>query len=435
VRVPSTAQDGAKHTATVTATGASGAASTPLQFTTTVRATPVQNGAPCTSAGVPTGCGCAVNGQTDSDCDGWTDVDEHKYGSNAFDRNSTPDTTDSDGDGYSNKAEVDAGCDPNNGNDVPLSGSGCGAPSAIGGAGGAAGGLFGPLSDALASSLGVSSQTADLVAGFLILIFLLILLLLIWLLLGGYPVKVTLVEPRATTEPGRAADYTVEVRSKLRKPQQVDLEVAGLPNDWDVRLNNPRLSLEPKASQTVGVLVRPPDNWPAPSKRDFQVRARSRLKPGKFAKSVAKLLVQPRAVVPEIPPAEDAVPEPAYEPAAPTYEPPGQAYVPPIPPPPPPPARAPAPAYVPPASAPFRIGISGVRHAPEVPERGGEVTTTARLDNQGNRPERVRVLLVVNGKIRDEITADLAPGEGAEAEFHWVAYLARNEVKVVAERS
>jgi hypothetical protein len=198
----------------------------------------------------------------------------------------------------------------------------------------------------------------------------------------------------------------------------VDLEVGDLPSDWEVRFNKPRLDLAPKATETVGLLVRPPGNWPAPSKREFLVRARSRLKPGKFAKAGARLLVQPAPAALAPPPVEQAVPEPA---AFPEEEPPGP------PPPPPPPAV--------PGAPQFRVRIGDVRHNPSVPERGSEVSTTARVHNEGPGPERLRVLQVVNGKVRDEVTTELQPGEGAEAEFHWVAYLARNEVKVVAERA
>jgi hypothetical protein len=223
-------------------------------------------------------------------------------------------------------------------------------------------------------------------------------------------------------------DYTVEVRSLRRQPQIVDLEIAELPGDWDARLSQPRVSLEPKQRQTIGLLVRPPDAWPAPSKREFIVRARSRLKPGKFARAIGRLSIQPRGEVAP-PPSEEGVREPAAWPEeGPTPEAvqeaaeAGQE------------AFAPAPAP-PRAGGPFRIAISDVKHTPEVPERGGEVTTTARVDNRGTAPERVRLVLVVNGKVRDEVTTELGPGEGAEAEFHWVAYLARNEVRVVAERA
>jgi hypothetical protein len=394
VTVPSSASDGARHVSIVTATGANGGSAV-VQVVTSAR----------------TG---AVTGPADADRDGYSDFDERRYGSDPNDPNSTPDSTDSDNDGYSNKAELDAGTDPFNPRDNPGSQGG-------GGGGPAGGSLLAPLSDPIRDALGVEGSTADLIAAGLILLFLLILVLLILLLLRSYPVKVTLAEPRAVTEPGRAADYSVVVQSKVREGQVVDLEVAEVPTDWDVRFAQPRLSLEPRARESVGLLVRPPDNWPAPSKRDFVVRARSRRKPGKFARAVGRLLIQPRALGAE-PPAEQAVREPeAFPPQAPGEE----AYAP------PPAPLAPAPA----AAGPFRVRISGVRHDPPAPERGGEVTTWARVDNEGQRHERVRFLLVVNDKVRDEVMAELDPGEGAEAEFHWVANLARNEVKVVAERS
>jgi hypothetical protein len=287
--------------------------------------------------------------------------------------------------------------------------------------GGGSSGVLAPISSPLASILGVNSATADLISAVLVLLFLLIILLLLWFLLlgGGYPVKVGFIEASAATEPGRSVDYSVELKSRLGKAQTVDLEISGLPSDWDVRFNQQRLTLQPKAVETAGLLVRPPDNWPSPSKREFQVRARSRLKPGKFAKAIGKLRIESGAV-PEAP-AEQGVPEPAYEPLA--FEP-----------------AVPAPAPVPPApirapQAGFQVSIGEVRHQPPAPERGGEVTTTARITNNGAQQERIRVVLVVNGKIRDDVRVELGPGEGAEAEFHWVAYLARNEVKVVAERS
>lgn len=385
VRAPPNASDGARHTATLTALSALGANQS-LALTTTVRVQQV----------------CMVAGQQDQDCDGFSDVDERRYSSRANDPTSTPDNTDTDGDGASNKAEVDAQTDPLDPDDFP--GAGDRAPP--GGAGGAS--PLAPLSDPIAEALGVDSSTADVIALGLILLFLLILLLLLFLLLGGYPVKLSLVEARAATEPGRSADYSVEVRSRTRKGQTVDLEVAELPEDWEARFNRPRLELPPKARETVGMLVRPPDNWPAPSKREFQVRARSRLKPAKFARAVAKLLIQPAPAVQ--PPEEEGVPEQAWEPA---------------PPPPEPVAGA----------AAFRVGIRDVRHDPPAPERGGEVTTKARIDNEGAAQERLRVVLVVNDKVRDEVRVELGPGEGAEAEFRWVAHLARNEVKVVAERA
>lgn len=391
VVIPSGAAEQARHTATVTATSGNGGAPQSITLTTTARA----------AQGTP----------GDRDGDGYTDADETRYSSDPNNRNSTPDTTDSDGDGVSNRAEVDAGTDPFDGGDFPGAGDG--------GTGTAGGGGAGPLaflSDPIAQSMGVDQATADLIAIVLLLLFLLILLLLLWfLLIGGYPVAVSLVEAKAVTEPGRGADYAVEVRSRLGRAQQVDLEAAGLPSDWDVRFNKPSLNLEAKQSETVGMLVRPPDAWPAPSKRDFEVRARSRLKPGKFAKAVAKMLIQPRPAMAAELPAEEGVAEAPEE----AYRPPAAPYV------------APAPV----AGAPFRVGIHDVRHSPAVPERGGEVTTTARIENNGAAPEAIRVVLVVNGKVRDEVRVELQPREGAEAEFHWVAYLARNEVKVVAERA
>jgi hypothetical protein len=401
VRVPQSAQDGTRHTATVSAQTSLGGPPATLTLTTTASGTRTCPG--------------------DQDCDGWTDVQERNYSTNPNDPNSTPENTDSDGDGVSNRAEVDSGTDPFDANDFPGSGDG-----RRGGTGGArpSPGLLAPLGQPLAQALGVSDATGDLLALVLILLFLAIILLLLWFLLAAYPVKVSLVEAKAVTEPGRGADYAVEVRSRLGRRQEVDLEAAGLPSDWDVRFNKPHLTLEAKQSETVGMLIRPPDGWPAPTKRDFEVRARSRVKPGSFAKAVAKMLIQPRAAEAALPPAETAVPEvePGYEPAA--YE--------------PPPAMAPAPVYAPPPAAPsgqFQVSIRDVRHQPEVPERGGEVTTTCRVDNQAGAGERIRLVLVVNGKVRDEVRVELGPGEGAEAEFHWVAYLARNEVKVVAERA
>ncbi|MCA1813715.1 MAG: hypothetical protein LC624_07165, partial [Halobacteriales archaeon] len=252
VSAPSGAGDAQQHVATISARGTSGATAS-LGLTTTARA------------------GGAPGGTADADRDGFTDVDEKRYGSSPTDPGSTPDSTDSDGDGASNKAEIDAACDPFNAQDAPLAGGGCG-PAGSGGNGNLNQANTSPLaflSDPIASGLGVDSATADVIAAGLILLFLLILLLLLFLLLGGYPVKVTLAEARAVTEPGRAADYSVVVHNRLRAPQTVDLEVAQLPNDWDVRFAQPRLQLEGKASESVGLLVRPPDNWPAPSKREF----------------------------------------------------------------------------------------------------------------------------------------------------------------------
>lgn len=406
VTIPPATPDGTRHTTTFTAQSSLGGAPNTLPLTTTARTTTA----------------CTVGGQLDTDCDGATDFDERKYGSDPNLRTSTPDTTDSDGDGASNKAEIDAGCDPFDRNDVPLAQGGCGPPGQSGGGGGAGGATggrpLGALGDAIAQALNVDSATGDLIALVLILLFLLILVLLIVLLLARYPVKIALVEPRAVTEPGRGADYTVELRSRTRRAQVVDLEVAELPQDWDARMNNPRVSLEPKGSQTVGVLIRPPENWPAPSKREFQVRARSRLKPRSFARAIAKLLIQPRPAGVALP-VEEAVPEPAFEPRAAPVEPEGPVYVPPSP------ALA----------GPFRVRIGDVRHDPPQPEQGGEVNTTARIANDGTTRERVRVVLVVNGKVRDDVMSELEPGESAEAEFHWIAYLLRNEVKVIAERS
>lgn len=395
VTVPASAADGARHTATVTAESGNGGTPQTLTLTTNVRV----------AAGTP----------GDTDGDGTTDVDERRYSSDPNDRNSTPDNTDSDGDGVSNRAEVDAGTDPFDPNDFPGAGTSPG-----GGFGGGSGSALAPLSDPIAQALGVDSTTADILAILLILLFLLIILLLIWFLFLGYPVAVSLVEPRAATEPGRGADYAVEVKSRLGRSQQVDLEAAGLPGDWDVRFNKPQFTLDAKQSEVVGMLVRPPGGWPAPSKRDFEVRARSRLKPGKFAKAIAKLIINPRgAAVPEAP-QEEALPEPAEAWQA-EREPVPVPYVVPVP------SGEAGPA--------FKVSIHDVRHTPAVPERGAEVTTTARVDNSGTTQERLRVVLVVNGKVRDEVQVELAPGEGAEAEFHWVAYLARNEVKVVAERA
>jgi thrombospondin type 3 repeat protein len=393
VAVPQGAADGTRHTTTLVVTSANGAPAQTLTLTTTARAGATQPG---------------PGGATDTDGDGWSDVDEVKYSSNPRDRLATPVNTDSDGDGYDNRDEVDGGTDPFDARSFPGSGNG-------GGNSAASAGLFGPLSDQVAQALGTDRATADLAVVGLILLFIIILLLL-YLLLRGYPVKVSLVQARATTSPGQAVDYTVELRSLRRQPQVVDLEVGELPQDWDARLSQPRVNLDPKGIHSVGLLVRPPVGWPAPSKRDFVVRARSRLKPSKAAKASGKLAIQPGGPPPE-PPGEVGVREPAAFPQ-----------------------DAPAAAYAPPpasarAGGPFRIAISQVKHAPEVPERGGEVTTVARVDNQGSNPERVRLLLVVNGKVRDEVNADLGPGEGAEAEFHWVAHLARNEVRVVAERA
>lgn len=399
VTVPAGTAEGARHTAALTATSINGATPPPLNLTTTVRA----------ASGTP----------GDRDGDGSSDAEETRYSSNPNDRSSTPDNTDSDNDGVSNRAEVDAGTDPFDPDDFP------GAPN-----GGSQGGTnpggasaLGFLSGPIAQATGVDAATADLLAILLLLLFLIILALLIWFLFFGYPVTVALIEARAVTEPGRGADYAVEVRSKLGRSQQVDLEAAGLPSDWDVRFNKTHLTLEAKQVETVGMLVRPPAAWPAPSKREFQVRARSRVKPEKFAQAIARMLIQPRPVGLVDPPQEDAFPEA-----------PAEAYAPPS-------DREPVPVpYVVPVPAggdvqPFRVTIRDVRHNPTVPERGAEVTTTSRVDNNGTRPETLRVVLVVNGKVRDEVRVDLGPGEGAEAEFRWVAYLARNEVKVVAERA
>lgn len=399
VVIPANAADGTRHTTTVTATSANGGAPQTLTLTTTVRAT--------------------STAPTDNDGDGYTNAEETRYSSDPNDANSTPDTDDDDNDGVSNRAEVDAGTDPFDANDFPGSG---GANNQPGGNGAGACSIF-PLCDVVATSTGVDAVTADILSIILILLFLLIIALLLWWLLGGYPVSVVLVEPRATTEPGRGADFAVEVKSRLGRAQQVDLEAAGLPGDWDVRFNKPQVTLDAKQSEVVGMLVRPPGGWPAPSKRDFEVRARSRLKPEKFAKAVAKLSINPRSEAAVAPPAEEAVAESAE---AWRSEPEPEAV--------PVPYVVPVPAGGAGAAA-FKVGIHDVRHNPAVPERGAEVTTIARVDNNGPAKERLRVVLVVNGKVRDEVQVELGPGEGAEAEFHWVAYLARNEVKVVAERA
>lgn len=377
VSVPGDAEEGDRHVATVTATSGLGGAAPSLNLTTTVRA--------------PTCPG-------DRDCDTWSDVDESRYSTDPLDPASTPDRSDSDGDGFTNKAEVDAGTDPLDPNDWP---SGAPPPRAMPGAGG---GIFGGASDQVAQALGVDTAVADAIIAVALIVLALLVLLLLWLLFGGYPVKVRFAAPRGVAEPGRSVDYAVEVRSRRRRPQVVELEVPDLPEGWEARFNRPRVHLDPRAREVVGLLVRAPPAWPAPTERRLEVRARSRLKPRRFARAAAKLLLQPRVGVAEAPPLEEGLPE----------------------------AERPARTI---AAAPFRVSVRNLRHEPPQPERGAEVSTTATLANEGGEPERVRVLLVVNGKVRDEVTTELAPGESAEAHFRWVAHAARNEVKVVAQRA
>lgn len=320
-----------------------------------------------------------------------------------------------------------------------------------------------PVADSFRSmfaSVPTLRDNADALSMVFLLLLLLIILVIVLGSLSTRPkILLKLKAARLMVEPGKARLLDIVVTNKGRLPEYVQLGLEPLPSAWAASLARTEFTLDPRETVTLGLLLKPPQDWPAPSRKTVEVVLRSKRRP-KYERSVtAKVIVVrkgkaarpakekrvrpvrekgrqgpkepiarpgpkedvfslsaemgedeslPEGELPDLPtPAERPLIEKELESGLPS-------------------------GAIPGAPSGFEdVHILEVKNEPEEVVRGEIVTTTITLENTSKKDAGgIAVRLIVNEKLRDQKVLAIRGERRMTVTFKWEAYLANNSVRV-----
>ena len=259
-----------------------------------------------------------------------------------------------------------------------------------------------------AEALGFDDAFDDYAELVLLALVLLIVLLVVFLLIalaGGRWVRIEVTPKRVTARPGETAEFQVEVRNKKRRFHDA---LAFFDGDTTWKTG---VLLKPEEGPAVRPMTRPGDS------SELSLSARD--EPGDRMHGTIRVQVPEDAADSErdrlrlnVVPVDPAGRE--------RHRKAGRADVIVK-------AERDAPAAAP-SDVPVRL--SDVRHEPASPSEGDEVTTTATVENDGDKTLRLRLVLQLDGTDAEEQTVEVPPRSARAVLFPWVADAGSNRVRV-----